>query len=221
MTAECRVEALPLSGADICIDGLRLRLDIRIVPRSKEAAATGDTDALFRVVTAKLSRVPVMPAYQWAAVMFGVGVLLVAVTLWIAGPREAPILPEHRATAAPATPAPKTRIEPPRREAAAPQSSAPVPALATAAESRGPVPVAVPAPAPALTPSAAPPPRVQSVDVNAAQPSKRPEPPKKVAAPTRRALAAATAPAENAALQPVAQRPAARSDMLDLFGDTK
>jgi hypothetical protein len=218
MSAECRVQALPLSGADISIDGLRLRLDIRIVPRSKDSAASTDTDAILRVVSAKLSRVPEMPAYQWAAVMLGVGFLLVAITLWIAKPSQAPVAPDRTAAAAPAVSAPQVRAETAMPTARAPEPAPVLPAASNA-------PAAAPAPVPSAPPSTStapiPAPRTPRVEVNSAQPSKRPEPFKKTLPPARTAVAAAPPEPASAPPQPVAQRPAARSDMLDLFGDIK
>lgn len=222
MSAECRVEAPPLSAADIAIDGLRLRLDIRIVPRARGQAARDDVNAMFRVVTAKLTRATQRPAYQWAALMVGLGTLLVAITVWIAGSGEAPSPAERSAATAPvvhaAPSAPATKAEAPARADAVPAAAVTSDPSVTSA-------AAPPAPIETRASPTAPPPsrsvRVRRVDASPApKPPERPE--RATPAATRAAVAAPPTPSvADAIRQPVAQRPAARDDMLDLFGDTK
>lgn len=92
MSAECRVEHVSLEGAQIAIDGLRLRLDLRIVPRSARAGSADGTGIL-DVVSATL-RSTRAPVYQVAAVVLGVGVLLVALLLWFMAPARSTHVPD-------------------------------------------------------------------------------------------------------------------------------
>jgi hypothetical protein len=206
MSAECRVEGLPLSAADISIDGLRLRLDIRIVPRAQGDAASGDSAAMFRVVSAKIAAKSRVPAYQWAAMMVGLGVLVVALVLWFAAPARGPLASESSPASFGATPPPAS-LPPPR----------PLPTGEIIAP-----------PPPSATATAAAPPPAQAPQVETAPPPRRAEPRKTAAtsASARQTVAAAAPPprADSSVAsynpQPVA-RGRGRDDMLDLFGDTK
>ena len=238
MSAECRVEALPMAAGDISIDGLRLRLDIRIVPRNRADAASGDTDAMFRVVSAKLAASAGVPAYQWAAVMVGMGVLIMSLVVWFAGGsrvtrEEAPVrataersyTPQPLGSPGPVitTPTPEVALTAPARPDA--------PSTVSAADARLETTVTAPPAAAPENPNGSP----RVVSPAATQPRARPDTKKASAPPTPSATAAAAVPpaarpAATAAVPPsvgtfspqaVAQRPSARSDMLDLFGDPK
>jgi len=137
ISGECHVETIPLGnaphppgGRKLAIDGLRLRLDLRIVPSaagSDDAAAA----AIWRIENAQLATLPlgILSSYRALAVAAGLAAMLLALGVWFVGapgapttrgasePSAARVVP---AAAAPANPAPTSpaSANPPRANAA-------------------------------------------------------------------------------------------------------
>jgi hypothetical protein len=126
MEGECRIEANSPSGRQVVVEGLRVRLDLRIVPGSSSAAADGSTEAMLRVASAKITTTPIeVPVYLRGAVWAGVAALTVAVAAWFASTAPKPLANDRgpRAEAAPVQKSPHPELHPPpKREvpAAAP-----------------------------------------------------------------------------------------------------
>lgn len=249
MNASCRVEEPSVSNAGIALEGLRLRLDIRILPGSAKNGPRGRVRA--RVLEAELGERR-LPMYRWAAVMVGLGVLIATVVVWIAAPvRRSPEL---------------TPPQPPTMTAGAPPWPSTRPALAGSAGVRGGDdaglrnPAAEPSrvrPAPALEPRA---PDLAASRASRLPASRQPSAPRRASArrtpPTDpqerapsspRASAERERPATRAGQQPAtsargqaplsaptpsrtidegavgaeSQAPRPRADMLDLFADPK
>jgi hypothetical protein len=87
ISGECRVEPLGLTGRQLALDGLRLQLDLRIVPDGETGAAAAA--AVWRVEDGHVatSRLGVPAIYRRAAVLAGLGALALAVVVWFAGTR--------------------------------------------------------------------------------------------------------------------------------------
>lgn len=107
ISGECRVDAIPpadgvLAGHRLSIDGLRLRLDLRIVPAADGAGGA----AVLRVEQASVTTLPLfgvsVPAvYRRAAVLSSLAMLTLAVVVWFAGtPPEREELASPRDTSA-------------------------------------------------------------------------------------------------------------------------
>ena len=97
ISGECRVEPVGLStGHQLALDGLRLRLDLRIVPGTAE---DGSAAAIWRVEDGRIRtlRLGVPEVYRRAAMLTGVGVLVLALVIWFAGSSA----PSEGASAAP------------------------------------------------------------------------------------------------------------------------
>jgi hypothetical protein len=223
ITGECRVDAIPptdgqFAGHRLSIDGLRLRLDLRIVPQA--VGADGCAAAVLRVENANVTTLPLLGlsvplVYRRAAVLSSLAALAFALFVWFAGsPGGSADVSAPRAPAAAAVP---PRVAPP----AVSSPGSPQPAVTFPAGSRssaaGSAPVTSTVQAPSAPPPSAPAPAagVPSPVVTA-----RPAP---VALPARPAPAADPAqPVVTRASQPALGRPAAkRADSLDLFADTK
>lgn len=120
LSGECRIDAIPIHGQAVLIDGLRLRLDLRLAPSAKA------TDSKQRTGPLLLPR-----RVQRLAAMAGLAALLSALALWFAGGGTPAPQPAPPATAAPPVPAPTARAvaAPPSVEVATPPL-APVPQVA-------------------------------------------------------------------------------------------
>lgn len=87
ISGECRVEPVGLStGHQLALEGLRLRLDLRIVPGTAE---DGSAAAIWRVEDGRIRtlRLGVPEVYRRAAMLAGGGVLVLALVIWFAGAR--------------------------------------------------------------------------------------------------------------------------------------
>lgn len=141
ISGECRVETIPFGadapgGRKLAIDGLRLRLDLKIVPN---AAGSGDAAAaaIWRIENARLATLPlgILASYRTLAVAAGLGAMLLALGVWFVGaPAESTTMvgasepsAARVAPAAPANPALGNPALPDR----APANAAPVGALRT------------------------------------------------------------------------------------------
>jgi hypothetical protein len=181
ISGECRVDTLPFgdspnspAGRKLAIDGLRLRLDLRIVP----SAAGGDdaaAAAIWRIENAHLATLPlsITASYRKLAVAAGLGAMLLALGVWFVGPPSAPTTlgepssPRAAArelpVAAPSSPLPSS----PARTAATREV-----APSSVADSPAPVPSA--GAAPPLLPQTAIPsvaPRIAAMPASAATPA--------------------------------------------------
>ena len=212
ISGECRVEPIGLSsGHQLALDGLRLRLDLRIVAAT---AADGSAEAVWRVEDGRIRTLSLnVPAvYRRAAMLAGIGALAVALLVWFAGSRApseaqgptlAPGAPGARETDGLASSAPRSSGAG-ASAAAAPSVGAAGDAASAASPDRGDV---APRVAP-LAPAAQPPAPVSV------------EP----AAPAAPAAAGTVRPSPS---QPARPRPSAPSpaltnrEMLDLFSDPK
>jgi hypothetical protein len=116
LSGECRIDAIPVNGQALLIDGLRLRLDLRLAPSARPAKTGSGLEQ--RTSSALLPR-----RVQRLAALAGLAALLGALALWFAGGTPAPA-PSPRALPppAPAAPAPPARAvaAPARSEMAAP-----------------------------------------------------------------------------------------------------
>jgi hypothetical protein len=241
LRGECLIEGLPTdAGSAIPLDGLRLRLDLRLEPESAAATErsplterTSMTEPLpsgGRGFTQRLvQQARAVPhAYQRWAVLSGVGTLLVMVALWVfAAPLDTARDRNTATEAASGTGAASTIDESPpaplddstRSSTASQSTAAPVPAQAAGA---------APAPSPAVAPAVSVVPRAAVVSAArstmtkpaAAGDTARAH----VAHPTIvavRPVVATTAVAKPRSPQkPTASRNA-ETDLLDLFADTK
>jgi hypothetical protein len=100
ISGECRVDAIPPSGGEgaghrLSIDGLRLRLDLRIVPGPP--GTDGTAAAVWRIedaATLPLFGLPfhVPAAFRRAAVVSSFAVLGLALVVWFAGGHHAPVV---------------------------------------------------------------------------------------------------------------------------------
>ena len=173
ISGECRVEPIPFGnapdaagGRKLAIDGLRLRLDLRIVPDGSGGDAVGA--AVWRIENARLATLPLGLAapYRWVAVAAGLGAVLLALGVWFAGaPSAPPSSVEPSAPAIPVRSAPsRTAISAqPKLEASGSATpgaaAAAVPPLAPGAAAAGvggASPVAAPAASHASPPAASP-----------------------------------------------------------------
>jgi len=261
ISGECRVDAIPpadgvLAGHRLSIDGLRLRLDLRIVPAADGAGGA----AVLRVEQASVTTLPLfgvsVPAvYRRVAVLSSLAMLALAVVVWFAGtPPEREEFGSPRGTSAvSARPAPATipagraassgtaspgagsssarRAEPTRiadgvpggnarsRASAAWPEASPAEPQQSVASPVGASPASEPhaaAPHPAAAPGGAGPshagPSAAAAKSAGAAPVRSGPAAERVAAPAQpRDTGSLAAPA----------RASQRSDMLDLFADTK
>lgn len=192
ISGECRVEPIGLStGHQLALDGLRLRIDLRIV---RGTAEDGSAAALWRVEDGRVRtlRLAVPEVYQRAAMLAGVGVVVVALVIWFAGSR-APS--DGRVAPTPASPVITRTITPPGDGASAGAGSVHVPSVSVS-------PTVAPEP-PAASAPARGAPAEESGAAGAAAPVSRVE---RLTLPPRPRPAAARAPA---------------GDNLDLFSDPK
>lgn len=114
LSGECRIDAIPVNGQAVLIDGLRLRLDLRLAP----SAATAKASPLpQRTSSALLPR-----RIQRLAAVAGLAALLGALALWFAGGTAAPPAPHALPAASPppALVAPAVAAPPPVEVAAPP-----------------------------------------------------------------------------------------------------
>src|SRR5689334_20051110 len=89
ISGECRVEPVGLAtGRQLALEGLRLRLDLRIVP---DSAQDGSAAAIWRIEDGRVRtlRLGVPEVYRRAAMIAGLGVLCVSLAIWFAGSRSA------------------------------------------------------------------------------------------------------------------------------------
>ena len=144
LSGECRIDAIPIHGQAVLIDGLRLRLDLRLAPSAKAADSKQRTGSLL------LPR-----RVQRLAALAGLAALLSALALWFAGGGAPAPQPAPPATAAPPVRAPAARAgaAPPPVEMATPQLA--------------PVPQVTPEPRPNVPPAA----RSESATASAAKPA--------------------------------------------------
>jgi hypothetical protein len=204
ISGECRVEPIGLStGHQLALDGLRLRLDLRIVAGT---AADGSAEAVWRVEDGRIRTLSLnVPAvYRRAAMLAGLGVLAVALLVWFAGSRA-----PSEAQAPALTPGVSVTWETDGNASsvggAGGAASASEPSPAPASPDHGdvaprvaPLPPAAQLPAPVTVEPAAPP-------APAAAETVRPPPPSQPARP-----------------RPAAPSPALTDrEMLDLFSDPK
>lgn len=87
ISGECRVEPIGLTpGRQLTLEGLRLRLDLRIVP---DAKGEGIAPAVWRVEEAHATtlRLGVPASIRHVAVLAGLGALTFALVVWFAGSR--------------------------------------------------------------------------------------------------------------------------------------
>jgi hypothetical protein len=139
LSGECRIDAIPVNGQAVLIDGLRLRLDLRLAPSARPAKTGSGLEQ--RTSSALLPR-----RAQRLAALAGLAALLGALALWFAGGTPAPAPPPRALPPpAPAEPAP-----PARAVAAPPRIEKPSPPVVVAPELR---PIVVP-PAPIDAPRA-------------------------------------------------------------------
>jgi hypothetical protein len=138
LSGECRIEAIPVRGKAVLIDGLRLRLDLLLAP----AATPPDT--------ARRSSALLPRRVQRLAALAGAAALLSALALWFA---SAPVAPPERSTVAPARAVARAPIPaPPPQLAPVPQLAAPPQLVPVAPEVRP-----IPPPRPRLEPPPAAP----------------------------------------------------------------
>lgn len=237
---ECRLEATSPWADDVILNGLRLQLDLHIVPRrGRVPADSGATAALRRASASVRALCFESSRYQQHALMAGIGVLALALALAFWSAREpsgvnaptserptAPVVaksPEPRSPPRPVVPlAPAAKVTPLHAEPSPPPGtgspatespSLPAPNEAPSARK-----LAAPS-RPTPPPLAAPPaPAVKSFATA----------PSRTRAPANDPARAPGAPAPrdvvgSVAAPPVPSAPPVRSsgDMLDLFGDTK
>lgn len=94
ISGECSVETLPFGdvpnspgGRKLAIDGLRLRLDLRIVPSAAGSGDAAAAAAIWRIENARLATLPLGIPYRALAVMSGLGAMLLALGMWfVSGP---------------------------------------------------------------------------------------------------------------------------------------
>jgi hypothetical protein len=93
ISGECRVETIPFGadapgGRKLAIDGLRLRLDLKIVPSA--AGSDAAAAAIWRIENARLATLPlgVLASYRTLAVAAGLGAMLLAIGVWFVGAGE-------------------------------------------------------------------------------------------------------------------------------------
>ena len=191
ISGECRVESLSPSDSKVLIDGLRLRLDLRIVPG--EAGADAAAAAVWRIENPAVTtlRLGVPVAYRRAAIASGIGALALAMGVWLFGPSSSDSERPRSDSAHEGAAQPLERAAPAR---VAPRSIEPVVAPTP------PVPSSSATPSPAAAPGgpAAPLP---------VTPPASPAP----AAPAVAAAPGPAAPASNGVVPPRAARPAAGS----------
>ena len=209
ISGECRVEPIGLStGHQLALEGLRLRLDLRIVPGTAE---DGSAAAIWRVEDGRVRTLPLgVPAvYRRAAVLSGLGVLAVAIGIWLAGSRA----PSDGVTASPiitTTVAPAAEGGTSGGASAGPHSPSVAVLGGDVSPNVAPLSPALSAPA-ATVPAAAPPASAAPPDEPAAATGQAPLP-SASHAPEERVVAPRPRPAPGRA-------PA--GDMLDLFSDPK
>ena len=194
ISGECRVEPVGLStGHQLALDGLRLRLDLRIVPGTAE---DGSAAAIWRVEDGRIRtlRLGVPEVYRRAAMLTGVGVLVLALAVWFAGSR-APS--DERVGPNPASPVITTTVTP-AVEGTTPAAGSPAHAPSVTVSSD-----VAPQPPPAASGGGAAPPPVEEPAAASGAPAPLPE---KLAAPPRPRPPAVRAPP---------------GDNLDLFSDPK
>ncbi len=202
MAGECRIEANSASGRKVVVEGLRVRLDLRIVPGSSTPAADGSTEAMLRVASAKITTAPLeVPAYLRGAVWAGVGALTLALGVWFASTASKPLVNDRGARTSGVGAPPGAAVE---GAEAAPVQNSLLPELDPLPERAAPAgapilapPLAPPAPAVAPLKKGPPPPRRASA-ARAASPQSRPDSP-----------------------PPIVAKLASSGDMLDLFEDPK
>jgi hypothetical protein len=179
ITGECSVEGLTGADHQVLLEGLRLRLDLRIMPRAKGKDAVGagaGAAAVWRIEDARIATLPlgVPLVYQRAALISGLSVLALSIAFWLARPSttssfEAASAPPRASSAAapvanvPAAPSPmmhegSSEVVAPR---VAPRISTYRPGdvsepVASSAASPTPAVAAAPAPARAIPLDAAP-----------------------------------------------------------------
>src|SRR4051812_40415471 len=101
LSGECRIDAIPIHGQAVLLDGLRVRLDLRLAPSAARAKAT---DPKQRTGLLLLPR-----RVQRLAAMAGLAALLSALALWFAGGGTLPLQPAPQPPGAPPLPAPMAR----------------------------------------------------------------------------------------------------------------
>jgi hypothetical protein len=155
ITGECRVETRGPDGRAIILEGLRLRLDLRLVRRSTSETADGGTETLLEVEEAALLALPGhwTSCRRWTVWAGGATVLL-AVAVWLviaftSDPGSTPARPtveQHPAApAAPGAPHPASRASAPSQLSGLSQAS-----------ERGVEPVITPGPKDAAPPGSTP-----------------------------------------------------------------
>lgn len=219
---ECRLEATSPWADDVVLGGLRLHLDLHIVPRGSESTSGRGASAALRRASARVRALCVgVSMRRERALAVGIAVLAIAFVLWSAHEPSSSRGPNTEPSAAPSV-------------AKAPE---PIPLPVPAARSSlAPPPASVAPIAPELIvpPHAGPPsaalPRSRARDEKAvarrtaATPTPLADsPPRAIKSFAQPPLAGATSDREGAAsgALPSPPSPKATRDMLDLFGDTK
>jgi hypothetical protein len=235
---ECRLEATSPWADDIAVEGLRLHLDLHIVPRASRATSGGGATAALRRASASLRALCLgISVRRERAVVAGISVLAMVIAFWSTRTPSGSHAPNNGTAAAPSV-------------AKAPEPSRPrpagVPAPLQPSGSVTPIhPDLTSAPASSTSPTSAPSPTPHEEGV-----TRRPATTWNEAAPPPAALPAraaksfakppasararadstgrpprtsATGAREGVASFGASAMPAERSttDMLDLFGDTK
>jgi hypothetical protein len=201
MEGECRIEANSPSGRKVVLEGLRVRLDLRIVPGSGSPAADGNTEAVLRVASAKITTVTEARSYLHGALWAGLGALTLALVVWFASAAPEPLVNDPGARSSNVGAPGEAMLESAGRT---PIEKSFVPEKPAAPERE----------TPAVAPILAPPPVPHAPAV---VPLRRGPP-----LPRRAPFARADSPPSHApSPPPVAAKLASSGDMLDLFEDPK
>jgi hypothetical protein len=221
LSGECRVETTPAAGCEVFLEGMRLHLDLRLVPRASTRAADGRVETLLEVEHARFSATRgLSPSFERAAIYAGLGALTLAVIVWCLGGTSAP---------SPLDAAAPARVSAPTNTRAVPRSSAASGAHDTPVASRTPGAPSAPRPAPDISPAPA---DLPPAGARRAAPLTPPRPAPEVmptpgastpkSAPVRAKAAMTTQPTGSRNGAPAAPaRARASVDKLDLFEDTK
>lgn len=217
---ECRLEATAPWANDVVLNGLRLHLDLHVVPRGWESTSGRGASAAARRASASVRALWFgVSMRRERALLAGIAVLAIAFVLWSArepsgsrGPSPEPSAAPSVSQAPQAIPVPATGpplAAPPARVA----PIAPELIVPPLAGSPSPVSARVPAPDEKVVAQRAAPTPAPLADIPTRAVKSFAEPPRRRAASHRDGVASVAAPS--------APPPRAAGDMLDLFGDTK
>jgi hypothetical protein len=238
ISGECSVETLPPSDHRVLLQGLRVRLDLRIVPRGGKDAGGGDAGAagVWRIEDARIATLPlgVPLAYRRVALISGIAVLALSIGVWLARPSTSPSW--EGSEAVPTRSLAPTDTRPPLQPgagagsrsshevgpgSAANTGSSVAPRIGIYDPPAANVPAA-PAPANAVTaPGPLPAPKLGAAPAPAPSPAPMSSTEASGSASARPARAAAVVAHAAARAPHPAPIPVSRGDSLDLFADTK